>query len=125
MKTKAAETAKAIKAELKKAFPQIKFAVKSSIYSGGTSVDVDYTDGVAIDKVRDITEKYQYGHFDGMNDIYENSNRRNDIPQVKFVIVQRTKSDEVVQKIASEFNLDPTNWDHLTSIHRLFYNRDF
>ena len=34
-----------------------------------------------------IVSKYQYGHFDGMNDIYEYSNSREDIPQAKYIHV--------------------------------------
>ena len=39
------ETAKIIRQELAKAFPGIKFSVKSKSYSGGSSIDVGWTDG--------------------------------------------------------------------------------
>jgi len=41
--------------------------------------------------------QYQYGHFDGMQDLYEYSNKREDIPQVKFVFVENRFSDELRQ----------------------------
>jgi len=59
-----------IKLELKRAFPLIKFEVKSSSYSGGCSIDVRWTDGVTTESVDTIIKKYQQGSFDGMTDSY-------------------------------------------------------
>ncbi len=87
--TQAALTAKAIKKELKKAFPTIKFSVKSSNFSMGDSVDISWNLGPHTDQVDKIVNKYQYGHFDGMTDYYEYSNKRDDIPQAKYVSTQR------------------------------------
>jgi len=66
----AAETAKKIRKELKKEFPGVKFSVRSSRYSGGSSVDIHWTDSVSYDKVNSITSKFQGGYFDGMQDMY-------------------------------------------------------
>lgn len=87
-----AGAAKTLKAELQTAFPGVKFSVKSDSFSMGDSVSVSYEDGPAYHIVDEIASKYQYGHFDGMNDIYENSNRRDDIPQSKYVNVSRHQS---------------------------------
>ena len=38
-------------------------------------------------KVRAITDKYTKGSFDGMTDSYDYSNRRDDLPQVKYVTI--------------------------------------
>lgn len=92
--------AKAIKTELKKAFPTIKFSVKSESFAGGNAVRISWTDGPIIDRVTDITDKYQYGHFDGMNDIYEYSNGRSDIPQAKYVTTSRSMSETAKNEIA-------------------------
>jgi len=94
-----AQTAKAIRAELKKAFPGIKFRVTSKSYSGGNSVSIDYTDGVLTSEVKDVVSKYEAGHFDGMTDSYEYSNTNADLPQVKFVMVSREMSDDAQEKI--------------------------
>ncbi|WP_338423309.1 LPD29 domain-containing protein, partial [Xylella fastidiosa] len=40
-----AETAKLVRKALKESFPDIKFSVKSSNYSGGASIRVSWIDG--------------------------------------------------------------------------------
>lgn len=90
-----AAAAQAIRQDLKKAFPGVKFRVRSSSFSMGNSVDVDWTDGPTGSEVDRIIGRYQYGHFDGMQDLYEYSNRRNDLPQAKFVSGNRSMSDQV------------------------------
>jgi hypothetical protein len=65
--------AKNIRAELKRAFPGVKFSVTSDSYTGGNSIDVHWQAGPITEDVKKITDKYQEGHFDGMEDIYESS----------------------------------------------------
>lgn len=125
--TEAAQAAKAIKQELKKAYPSVIFSVKSDNYSMGSSVDILYKDGPKCDDVRAITDKYQYGHFDGMQDMYINSNCNSDIPQAKFVIVSRTMSDIARFKIKKELNFADSVSDNdvQTHIFRTFQDTDF
>lgn len=94
-KTQAAQAAHTIKAELKKEFPGIKFSVSSDTYSMGNSVRISWTDGPTTSQVEKICDKYQYGHFNGMEDIYEFSNNRADIPQAKYVQYSRHQSEEI------------------------------
>lgn len=91
--TEHAKAAKAIREELKKHFPTTKFSVRSKSFSMGDDVRVDWTDGPTITQVKEITEKYQSGNFDAMTDIYEYNNRQN-IPQTKYVILQRDMADK-------------------------------
>lgn len=63
-----ADTAKLIRQALKEAFPAIKFSVRSSVYSGGASIDVGYVDGPKIADVKAVAERFQGGYFDGMTD---------------------------------------------------------
>lgn len=93
-KSTSANAALAIRNELKEAFPGVKFSVTSSTYAGGNSVRVSWHDGPTMDQVQEHTGKYQYGHFNGMEDIYEYSNKRDDIPQAKYVMEERSMSDE-------------------------------
>lgn len=88
-----AHAAKLIKQDLKKAFPDIKFRVVSKAYSMGNAVSAYWIDGPESKEVRLIIDKYQYGYFNGMEDIYENTNSRDDIPQVKYVTVTRERSE--------------------------------
>lgn len=90
-----AGAAAAIKAELKAAFPSIKFSVTSDSFSMGNSVHISWEDGPTTDKIKEISSKYQYGHFNGMEDIYENTNSRDDIPQAKYVSESRHMSEEL------------------------------
>ena len=112
--TEAAKAAKAIKAELKEAFPSMKFSVRSSNFSMGNSVNIGWTNGPITEAVEEITNKYQYGHFDGMIDLYKYSNSREDIPQSKYVFANRTLTDEIraakKAEIAEKFGIeDPEN----------------
>lgn len=65
----AADTAKLIRQRLKKAFPGVKFSVRSSTYSGGASIRVSYTDGPALTLVEAVAKSYEGSGFDGMIDL--------------------------------------------------------
>lgn len=87
--------AKAMRAELKAAFPGVKFSVRARTASMMSAIDVAWTDGPTDAAVKAVASKYQYGHFDGMDDSYHMSNSRADLPaQVKYVQVHRTIADE-------------------------------
>lgn len=101
-KSSHAATSAAIKAELNKEFAGVKFSVKSDSFAGGNSVDISWTDGPTTEQVEKFSGKYQYGSFNGMEDIYENTNSREDIPQAKYVQEHRTISDEIIKTIAAE-----------------------
>lgn len=86
-----AAAAKALRAELKAAFPGHKFSVRSRSFAGGNAVDVSCPEGLdaqEVQRVETLADKYQYGHFDGMDDSYHMSNSRGDIPQVRYVQVR-------------------------------------
>lgn len=100
--TKSAQTAQAIRKELKASFPGIKFSVTSHNFAGGDSVHVDYDNGVPSEQVTKVVGKYEYGHFDGMTDCYEYSNGREDIPQAKYVQVQRNVTDDVRDRLKQD-----------------------
>ena len=97
-----AQTAKAIREELKKAFPNVSFSVKSFSFSMGDDVRIKWTNGPTTEQVENITKKYEYGTFDGMTDLYEIDNKRNDIPQVKYIITSRTITEDIKEKTAQE-----------------------
>lgn len=101
-----AQCAAAIKSELKANFPTVKFSVRSESFSGGNAVDISWIDGPTDEQVREITDKYQYGHFDGMIDCYEYSNRRTDIPQAKYVQTARRYSAESKAQAAAILGID-------------------
>ena len=93
-----AAAAAMIRKEMKK--NGIKGSVRSSSYSGGSSITVRVNDLTpwTLEALTRFVSGFQYGHFDGMYDIYEYSNNRDDIPQVRFTFVECSYSDELRQK---------------------------
>ena len=102
-----AHVAKLIRQHLKEM--GIKGRVTSNSYSGGSSVSVELENQPReVEKaIEAFCAKFEYGHFDGMNDIYEYSNRNDSIPQVKFLFVNNTMTDDfkqtVFNKVKAEF----------------------
>ena len=132
--TEAAQVAKLIRQDLKKTFPGTKFRVKSSNFSMGDSVDVYWEDGVPDELVKKRIKKYQYGHFDGMQDLYEYSNTRDDIPQAKYVHTQRTMSEGARKYLVNKYNKNwqypikdwnTEGWEKRNQIFRDFNKTDF
>lgn len=118
-----AGAAAAIKAELTALYPGIKFSCTSDSFSMGDSVHVKWTDGPTDEEVNNVIKKYQYGSFDGMTDMYEYTNSREDIPQSKYVSASRTQSDslkELLPQLETFLNgYTSTDWHN--SIERIFY----
>ena len=85
-----------IRIQLKRAFPGIKFSVTSEVFSGGDSINIKWAMGPTGREVEAITARYQEGHFNGMEDIYEN-NRENVWPELfggaKYVCENREDGD--------------------------------
>ena len=99
------KASKNIKRELKDAYPKTKFSVRARSYSGGNSIDINWTDGPTSEEVEKITGKYQEGHFNGMEDIYEYS-KTNVWPSVfggaKYVMWHRHHSKEAYLQAVAE-----------------------
>lgn len=98
LKTESAKCANTIKKLLKKHYPTIKFNVNSDNFANGNSVRVSWNLGPISEDVDTLISKFQYGHFDGMTDMYEHSNVQKDIPQAKFVHCSREyKTQEEIE----------------------------
>jgi len=95
--SEAAQAAKLIRVELKK--HGIKARVTSKCYSMGSHVRVSLTDQPywIVEAIKSATYKYVYGHFDGMQDLYEISNRNDNIPQTKYLFIDNEYSVELLQ----------------------------
>tara|TARA_Y100000310_G_scaffold60266_1_gene55617 strand:- start:3010 stop:3633 length:624 start_codon:yes stop_codon:yes gene_type:complete len=63
------ETAKLVRVALKKEFPNQKFSVRSSVYSGGASINVNWEDGVSTKEVDNVIKSFEGSGFDGMIDL--------------------------------------------------------
>ena len=97
------ETAKIVRGILKKEFPRTKFSVISKSYSGGSSIDVDWEDGISTKKAEALVGKYHGAEFDGMIDLktYNDKPYAND-----FIFCQRTYSKEALDKKAVQIARD-------------------
>ena len=79
-----AETAKLVRSALKESFPGVKFSVKSSVYSGGASINVSYVDGPSAAQVKKIVGMFEGSYFDGMTDYKGNKYSSLDGQEVTF-----------------------------------------
>lgn len=65
-----AETARYLRAHLRREFPAIRFSVRSHTYSGGASIDVRWNGTPdELRQVQAIADQYQGATFDGMIDL--------------------------------------------------------
>ena len=101
MKTlsKAAQVAKLIKQKGKEL--GLTLSANSKYYAGGNSVDVNITKGSdkAVQELSDFSSQFKYGSFDGMNDIYNYSNYRKDIPQTQYLFINDRRASEILEGI--------------------------
>ena len=111
--TRAAMAAKEIRTILKKAYPSIKFKVTSENFSMGNAVNVSWDNGVPSAEAEKLISHYEHGHFNSMEDIYEYSNSRDDIPQCKYLMVSRNITEDNLEKVRQEIMQDygMTEWN--------------
>ncbi len=82
-----------LRKELKHRFPKTKFKVLTESYSGGSSLNVFWIDGEKEDTIKPIVNKYVYGHFDGMTDMYEyDKDSTDEFGEVKYGFTSRSYS---------------------------------
>ena len=94
--------AQIIKAELKKAFPWVKFSCKYKIFSWGDSVDIYWKGWPLTRDVDRIASQYQAWHFDGMIDMYEYTNDKPYWMTAKYVMCNRENDPEQAKQFMSD-----------------------
>ena len=92
------EVARMIRATLKGSFPDTAFSVRSKRYSGGSSIDIHWTNGPRSQVVDRLIGRFEGATFDGMTDSkgYRNS-EIDGLPvhfQVDFVHTSREATEE-------------------------------
>jgi hypothetical protein len=97
--------ARNLRVELAKAFPGVKFSVKSKSYTGGCSIDVYWADGPITKDVEKIAGKYEQGHFNAMEDLYEygDSPFSDTFGGAKYVFCNRRYSVRLLALAAQKF----------------------
>lgn len=90
-----------LRKELKKAFPRVKFSVRSDY----DSVNIRWIDGPTAKQVEDISRKYKAGSFNGMEDIYEyNSNPWGNVfGDCKYIFTRREYSDQFIGQAIDDY----------------------
>lgn len=84
------KTSEIVKREILKRWPEVrKVTVKTDVYSGGSSMDVRYYAPNEIEDIEAFVNSFQYGRFNGMEDIYECSG--DDAPIIDGYILQTYK----------------------------------
>jgi hypothetical protein len=94
--------AKNIRIELARAFPAVKFSVKSRRFSGGDAIDVRWIDGPTSKQVDAIIERYEAGSFDGMTDSYDYRGDKawvDAFGDAKYVHSSRDLSDKLIAAV--------------------------
>lgn len=102
------ETASLIRAELKSAFPGVKFSVRSRSYSGGSSINVSWTDGPTAKEVDRVAGQFAGASFDGMIDLksYHDSTFRGETVRfgADYVFTNRKISTDLLQRAVRYVN---------------------
>jgi hypothetical protein len=123
-KTEAANAASEIRKVLKIAFPNIKFSVTSENYAGGNSIRVNWENGPTVKQVQQYTKDFEMGSFNGMEDIYEMTNYNKNIPQVKYLFLNRSMSKNLKEFLEKEIEKkydfkEMDKWEKEREIYRL------
>ena len=95
--SKAAQVSKLLKAKAKSLGLEVRASSKN--FSGGNSVDIKVLKGSdkSLNDLKEYSSQFKEGKFDGMNDIYEYTNSRNDIPQTKYLFIDDDRASEILK----------------------------
>jgi len=111
--------AKTIKQFLRKAYPGVKFSVKSDSFSGGQSIDVDWTDGPSVPEVQAITNQFKVGLGEGSHHyLFENRKWSEERRQLVEDEIRRTHAMNFDNDWKEKMFIQENTW-------RVFVNTSF
>ncbi|NWJ46501.1 MAG: hypothetical protein HXX08_11530 [Chloroflexi bacterium] len=125
----AAQAAKLIRADMKSEYPDLKVRVTCHNFAGGDSITVEFYDQPpeVEEAIKKLLHKYEFGHFDGMTDMYEYSNWNDALPQTKYLHIDNNRSPEMDAKLEAfalslygEDSPQTKSYEIHTTMHRLF-----
>jgi hypothetical protein len=95
--TPAAQVAKLLKTKSKSLGLEVKASSKN--YTGGDSVTIKVLKGSdkSFNELKEYSSQFKEGKFDGMNDIYEYTNSRDDIPQTKYLFINDDRAVQILE----------------------------
>lgn len=102
-----------IRKELKKNFPNVKFSVRHSSFSGGGDYTVRWENGPMQDVVDAVVKKFQDSHSDFTGDYwdYDPSEFNKLFGGEKFIMVSRDASADFADKVLAKYEgLTAENW---------------
>jgi len=103
----ATDVAKLVRKRLKAHFPNQRFSVRTSKYSGGSSVRVRWVNGVAETKVQKVVGNFHGATVDGMRDLKEYHDdflidEQGNIKRVHFgndfIFLEREYTEDILEK---------------------------
>ena len=96
-----AQVAKLLKKKAKELGIKVVWS-KSQSFAGGNSVTVRFNSGSddAVNQLKDYSHQFKAGHFNGMEDIYEYDNCRDDVPQTKYLHLDDCRADKILGDLA-------------------------
>jgi hypothetical protein len=109
------ETAQAIRAALKKAFPGVKFSVRTSYASMTSSTDIRWTDGPTQPEVERVTGNFTSRGFDGMTDCTTYHSQIVDGRKVQYsgwVSCQRETSAALLERAIARYNVERADYGY-------------
>ena len=104
--TKRQTPAQIIKAELKKAFPWVKFSCKYSSFSMWDDVHIQRKWWPTESEVEKIALHYQAWHFDWLTDMYEYTNDKPCNMTAKYVFCKRENDEDEIKTWIKELWID-------------------
>ena len=119
-----AQAAQMIRKELKKHGIKAKVSSKSASMMTAVDITVYNQTPATMKKIKEFAGQFEYGSFNGMEDIYEYNNSRDDLPQVKYVQVQN-EIDESIKEAARQEILETIETERFSSwdIQNLVYRK--
>lgn len=110
-----ADTAKLIRKALKEAFPEVKFSVKSSVYAGGASIRINWSEGPTKGQVEAVGNRFKGADFDAMTDSKSYRGHAMDGQPISFgadfIFISRETPAEKIEALTSIFErVDKADW---------------
>ena len=108
--SKAAQVSKLLKAKAKSLGLEVRASSKN--FSGGNSVDIKVLKGSdkSFNDLKEYSSQFKEGKFDGMNDIYEYTNSREDIPQTKYLFIDDDRAVQIIESFDKDIFKTEKKW---------------